>query len=212
MKPDNLYLIGLTGNIACGKSTVLKMLAELGAATLDADHVTHRLQQPGTPVYQEIVATFGSDILTASDGPIDRRKLGARVFNDAAALRLLEQIVHPAVHQEVIAWLHQTAQDAASQVAVIDAIKLLEAGWKQHCDAVWIVTSTTEQQMQRLMHHRNMSEEEARQRIVAQPPQAHKIAQADVIITNTRTLAETRAQVEAAWQKVVQRGTGDDGQ
>ncbi len=202
MKPDNLYLIGLTGNIACGKSTVLKTLAELGAATLDADHVTHQLQQPGMPVYLDIVATFGSDILTAPDGPIDRRKLGARVFNDAAALRQLEQIVHPAVHQEVISWLHQTAQNAAAQVAVIDAIKLLEAGWKQHCNAVWVVTCDAEQQLQRLMHNRNMSAEEARQRIAAQPPQAHKVAQADVIITNTRTLAETRAQVEAAWQKV----------
>ncbi len=96
MKP---YLIGLTGNIACGKSSVLAMLAELGAQVIDADRVTHELQQPGQPVYAAIVAEFGPGILAEPGGPIDRRALGAIVFADPAALRRLEQIVHPAVHR-----------------------------------------------------------------------------------------------------------------
>src|ERR1043165_976300 len=105
MSFNGVYLIGLTGNIACGKSTVLEMLRERGAHVLDADQVTHELQRPGQPVYAEIVAAFGADILTAPGGPIDRRKLGAIVFADPAALRGLEQIVHPAVHTQIEAWL-----------------------------------------------------------------------------------------------------------
>lgn len=202
MKPPGLYLIGLTGNIACGKSSVVALLASLGATTLDADQVTHRLQAPGTPVYQQIVKAFGPNILTTPGGTLDRQKLGAIVFNDPAALRRIEQIVHPAVHAELVTWLEQVARAGDQPVAVIDAIKLLEAGWKPHCDTVWVVTSTPDQQMQRLIETRGMSAAEARQRIAAQPPQAHKVAQADLVIDNSGTLEETRAQVETAWMRL----------
>src|SRR3954454_23689532 len=100
---NTLYIIGLTGNIACGKSTVLELLRERGAQVLDADRVTHELQAPGQPVYHAIVAEFGSGILAAPDGPIDRRALGTIVFADPAALRRLEQIVHPAVRERIMA-------------------------------------------------------------------------------------------------------------
>jgi dephospho-CoA kinase len=214
------YLIGLTGNIACGKSSVLAMLAELGAQVIDADRVTHELQQPGQPVYDAIVAEFGAGILAAPGGPIDRRALGAIVFADPAALRRLEQIVHPAVHQRIKDWLEQVAlnderrtknDEESSQahrssliahrytVAVIDAIKLLESGWKPLCDAIWVVTCTPEQQIERLMTTRGMSEAEARTRLAAQPPQSEKVAQADVVIDNSGALEQTRQQVEAAW-------------
>src|SRR5262245_36371000 len=102
---NKLYLIGLTGNIACGKSSVLAMLEQLGARVIDADRVTHTLQQPGEPVYDAIVAEFGPRILSAPGGPIDRRALGAIVFADPEALRRLERIVHPAVHAQIQAWL-----------------------------------------------------------------------------------------------------------
>ena len=105
MPLNDVYIIGLTGNIACGKSTVLDLLRERGAQVLDADRVTHELQAPGQPVYHAIVDAFGPDILSAPDGPIDRRALGAIVFADPAALRRLEQIVHPAVHVRIEAWL-----------------------------------------------------------------------------------------------------------
>jgi dephospho-CoA kinase len=225
VKPSNLYLIGLTGNIACGKSTVVAMLRELGAHVIDADRVTHELQQPGQPVYEGIVAEFGEGILAAPAGPIDRRALGAIVFADPAALRRLEQIVHPAVHARIENWLDEIAQETiedrgskledsgsparssilytlSSKVAVIDAIKLLESGWKPLCDAIWVVTCAPDQQLARLMATRGMSEAEARARIAAQPPQAAKVAQADVVIDNGGTLAETRHQVEAAWNTI----------
>jgi dephospho-CoA kinase len=241
MKP---YLIGLTGNIACGKSSVLAMLEELGARVIDADRVTHELQRPGEPVYAAIVAEFGPDILTAPGGPIDRRALGAIVFADPAALRRLEQIVHPAVHKRIEAWLEQVAQEqrtknkeqgdesreprtenqepgtaesrnrgtmneatrspahplTRSPVAVIDAIKLIESGWKPLCDAIWVVTCMPEQQTERLIATRGMSAAEAHARLAAQPPQADKVAQADVVIDNSGTLDQTRRQVEAAWR------------
>src|SRR5215213_6360156 len=150
LKHQHLYIIGLTGNIACGKSTVLDLLRERGAQVLDADRVTHVLQAPGQPVYEAIVAEFGPGILSAPAGPIDRRALGAIVFADPTALRRLEQIVHPAVRERIMAWLESVGDggwrmgDGSSQpptpiphpptIAVIDAIKLLEGGWKQLCD------------------------------------------------------------------------------
>src|SRR6185369_1620066 len=107
---NELYIIGLTGNIACGKSTVLDLLRDRGAQVLDADRVTHELQAPGQPVYHAIVAEFGAGILSAPAGPIDRRALGAIVFADPAALRRLEQIVHPAVRERIMSWL-ESVQD-----------------------------------------------------------------------------------------------------
>jgi len=203
MGQTNLYVIGLTGNIACGKSTVLALLEAHGARVIDADRVVHMLQQPGQPVYSEIVAAFGSDILTGPDGPIDRRRLGAIVFADPAALRRLEQIVHPAVHTFIMSWLDDARQMVdRSGVAVIDAIKLLEAGWKEQCQAIWVVTCTAEQQLERLMTTRSMSEAEARGRIAAQPPQSAKQALADVVIDNSSSPDATRQQVDVAWQRI----------
>jgi dephospho-CoA kinase len=208
-KFPHLYLIGLTGNIACGKSTVLDLLRDRGAQVLDADRVTHELQAPGQPVYHAIVAEFGPGILSAPAGPIDRRALGAIVFADAAALRRLEQIVHPAVRERIMAWLEGVGNGSSGidssqppPVAVIDAIKLLEGGWKQICDAIWVVTCATEQQLERLIATRGMRDDEARARIAAQPPQAEKIAQADVVIDNSGSLEHTRRQVETAWRAI----------
>lgn len=200
MPYNGLYLIGLTGGIACGKSTVLAMLRERGAQVIDADRVTHELQRPGQPVYDQIVAAFGAGILAEPDGAIDRKRLGAIVFSDPAELRRLEQIVHPAVHAHIHAWLEAVA--AHGGVAVIDAVKLLEAGWRPLCDAVWVVVCAEEQQVRRLIETRAMSEAEASTRIAAQPPQASRAAQADVVIDNSGALDATRAQVEAAWSAI----------
>lgn len=200
MPYKGVYLIGLTGGIACGKSTVLAMLQERGAHVIDADRVTHELQQPGQPVYQQIVAAFGEGVLAAPGGPLDRTKLAAIVFSDPQALRRLEQIVHPAVHAYIVNWLDTVA--AQSGVAVIDAVKLLEAGWKPLCDAIWVVTCDPSQQVQRLVATRGMREAEARARIAAQPPQAARAAQADVVIDNSGSLDATRSQVDAAWSAI----------
>ena len=203
--PSPLYLIGLTGNIACGKSSVLGLLQQRGAAVIDADRVTHELQQPGQPVYHQIVEAFGPDILLEPGGAIDRRRLGAIVFSDPAQLRRLEQIVHPAVRATLKTWLEQQAREAQPgrpRVAVIDAIKLLESGWKPLCNAIWVVVCRPDQQEARLISTRGMSPEEARTRIAAQPPQEQKVAQADLVIDNSGTLEQTAAQVDTAWRGI----------
>ncbi|EFO81517.1 dephospho-CoA kinase [Oscillochloris trichoides DG-6] len=206
------YLIGLTGGIACGKSTVVAMLAALGARTIDADRVTHRVQRPGTPVYAQIVATFGPQILSVPNGPIDRRLLGNIVFGNPTALRRLEQIVHPAVRAEIQTFMQEAAESGGygtrlqplpRPVVVIDAIKLIESGWADQCQQVWVITCDEAQQIERLISTRGMSQDEARQRIAAQASQGSRLNRATVVIDNSGTQAHTRAQVDAAWQQVV---------
>jgi dephospho-CoA kinase len=191
------YLIGLTGNIATGKSTVAQMLEDLGAIVIDADALVHDLQRQGRPVYRDIVAAFGPGILDRA-GEIDRKALGAIVFADPVQLRTLESIVHPAV---LIESLHRITE-APTPVVVYEAIKLIEAGRAEMCDALWVVTARSEVQLQRLMRDRNMREADARQRIEAQPPQSERIKLATVVIDNSGSLEETRRQVTAAFEAI----------
>ena len=189
------YLIGLTGNIATGKSTVGQMLRERGAAVIDADALTHELQRKGTPTYDAIVAAFGDSIL-AESGEIDRHTLGAIVFTNSDRLRTLEQIIHPAVAIES----QRRIMAAAESIVVYEAIKLIEAGRAAMCDAIWVVIAQPDVQLKRLMRDRNLSEADARQRIDSQPPQSEKVKWASVVIDNSGSLAETRRQVGAAFQ------------
>jgi dephospho-CoA kinase len=193
----NKYLIGLTGNIATGKSTVAKMLEGLGATVIDADALVHELQRPGTLVFNDIVAAFGPGILNRA-GEIDRKALGSIVFADPEKLRTLESIVHPAVLIESA----RRIMDAPTPVVVYEAIKLIEAGRAEMCDALWVVTARSDVQLQRLMSERRMSEVEARQRIEAQPPQSEKIKRATVVIDNSGSREETRQQVETAYRAI----------
>jgi dephospho-CoA kinase len=192
-----MYVIGLTGNIATGKSTVAAMLARLGAWVIDADKLAHRAMGAGGEVHRRIVARFGPTIL-AADGEIDRAKLGGIVFADPEALRDLERIVHPAVVQETLRLLAQNDRP----VAVIEAIKLLEAEMHRYCQAVWVVTCRREQQLERLMHTRHLSLAEAELRVAAQPPAEEKVARADVVIDNSNGLEETWQQVLRAWNAI----------
>lgn len=191
------YLIGLTGNIATGKSTVARMLQDLGATVIDADALVHELQHKGTATYEAIVAAFGPGILDPA-GEIDRKALGAIVFADPAQLRVLEGILHPAVLIESL----RRIGEAATPVVVYEAIKLIEAGRAEMCQALWVVTAQYAVQLDRLRRDRRMSEAEARQRIGAQPPQSEKIQRATVVIDNSGTLEETRAQVETAFRAI----------
>jgi dephospho-CoA kinase len=186
--------IGLTGNIATGKSTVAHMLQQLGACLIDADHVAHELMVPGTAVYHGIVQRFGADIL-APGGEINRRALGAIVFADPEALLALDAIVHPAVHDRV----RTMVRSSSCPVVVIEAIKLFEAGLDADCDTVWVVTLSPELQLRRLMDRSGLSREQALQRIEAQGDPALLVARADFVIDNSGSLACTRAQVQRGW-------------
>lgn len=191
------FVIGLTGNIATGKSVVRKMLEHLGAYGIDADALAHRAMAKGAPGYQPVIDIFGKWILDAQ-GEIDRAKLGRLVFNDPEALKQLEAIVHPLVEQAIDLMI----QRARQPVIVIEAIKLLEGKFANACDSIWVTTAPQEIQQQRLMEKRGMSAEDALQRIRAQSPQEQKIAAAQVVIQNSGSFEETWKQVVAAWKKI----------
>ena len=163
------YVIGLTGNIATGKSVVRKMLEHLGAYGIDADALAHRAMAKGAPGHPLIVKTFGDWILD-TEGQIDRGKLAKIAFSDPNALDKLEAIVHPLVAHAVDLLIRRAKQ----VVVVIEAIKLLESDLVAGCDTIWVVDAPGELQTARLMHKRKMSEASARQRIAAQAPQALK--------------------------------------
>jgi dephospho-CoA kinase len=191
------FVIGLTGNIATGKSVVAQMLADRGAEAIDADRVAHALMRPGTPAHAAIVERFGAQVLR-DDGGIDRARLGSQVFSDPQALADLERILHPAVIREV----ERRIEETSAAVVVVEAIKLIEAGMAETCDAIWVTICPAEERVRRLVEERGMSRADARQRVAAQPPQSKKVAHADVVIDTEGTLASTRAQVEAAWHRL----------
>jgi len=191
-------ILGLTGNIATGKSVVRKMLEHLGAYGIDADALTHRAMARGAPGFQPVVDAFGQWILD-SEGQIDRSRLGRVVFSDAAALAQLEAILHPLVRQAIDVLVRRSSQ----KVIVIEAIKLLEGPLKAACDSIWVTTAPYEMQVARLVQKRGMTREAARQRINAQPPQEAKIAQAHIVIRNDGSFEKTWQQVLAGWQKAI---------
>jgi len=191
------FVIGLTGNIATGKSVVRKMLEHLGAYGIDADALGHRAIAREAPGYQAVVDTFGSWIL-GPDGQIDRSKLARIVFSDPEALARLEAIVHPLVRQAVDILIRRSSQ----KVIVVEAIKLLEGPLRQWCDSVWVTYSQKEIQIARLTQKRAMSTAVAHQRVSAQPPQIEKIKLANTVIHNEGSFEDTWVQVTKAWREL----------
>ena len=186
-------IIGLTGNIATGKSVVRRMLANSGALGIDGDDIAHRMLYPGGPAYQPVIEAFGEAILSENQ-QISRRKLGEIVFNDPDMLEKLESLVHPAVTQSIL----QRAERSQQPVIVIEAIKLLEAGLGEICDTIWVSHASPDHQLERLMHTRQMDREEARNRIAGQPPQATKRSRADIVINTEGPFMATWHQVQQA--------------
>lgn len=215
MSPDNKLigvgargrapLLGLTGNIATGKSEVARMLRELGAHVIDADQVAREVVEPGTPALAEIVRVFGDDVLL-STGSLDRKKMAGIVFSDKAKLKRLEAITHPAVRVELNKRIEAAPRDA---VVVIEVIRLFEGGYAERCDQVWVTDCPRDMQIARLMTSRTMTEAEAIQRVDAQPPQADKVAKADVVIDTSISLDDTHRQVARAWRGSVKRLTSN---
>ncbi len=195
-------IIGLTGNIATGKSTVIAMLAMRGACCIDADRVVHYLLDNNQVVQGRIEDRFGASI-RRPDGAVDRSVLGAIVFQHPAALLDLEAIIHPLVGEHVDALIAR----CGDHVAVIEAIKLLESELCQRCQSIWVTTCPEELQVERLMSGRGMTQSEAVARIRSQPAQSEKLAQADVIIDTGCSLAETEQQVALAWADFVSHYT-----
>jgi dephospho-CoA kinase len=191
-------VIGLTGNIATGKSVVRRMLEHLGAYTIDADALAHRVIAKGAPGYQPVLDKFGKWLLDP-DGQINRARLGRLVFADSQALAQLEDIIHPFVVQAIDLLVRRATQN----VVVIEAIKLLETDLRNKCDSIWVTEADPKVQMERLVQKRGMSAEDALQRIHSQSPQQEKTAAATVVLKNNGSIEDLWKQVDAAWKRLL---------
>jgi dephospho-CoA kinase len=191
-------VIGLTGNIATGKSVVRRMLEHLGAFSIDADSLAHRAMSPGAPAYKPIIENFGRWVLN-DEGQIDRAKLGRIVFADPGALAQLEGITHPVVRGAIDLLVRRSRQ----KVVAIEAIKLYESGLAGYCDTVWVVDAPEALQLERLTDIRKMSKADAQARIDAQSAQSDKLARAKVIIHNGTGYEDTYNQVKAALASLI---------
>jgi len=193
VRPYAMIKVALTGGIATGKSYVLDQLRKRGVACLDADALVHGVQAAGTEATAAIAARFGAGVL-AADGSVDRKKLGPMVFDDAAARRDLETIVHPAVYRAITAGLHGF-ELVGDPIAVVDVPLLFETGGEKAFDRVVVTACSPELQMARLVE-RGLTEGAARQRIAAQWPTEKKVARADFVIRTDGSFEATDRQVE----------------
>ena len=192
-----MKIIGLTGGIGSGKSTVAQFLAEMGAVILDADKVGHEALQPGTVPWREVVAAFSEQIV-APDGGIDRERLGKIVFENPEALSRLNRILHPWIYGVVEAQLGEYRREGAD-VVVLEVPLLLEAGWTPLVDEVWVTVASESTVIRRLKERTGFSESESLARIRTQLPAGERIKRADVVINNDGNLDELKAKVKELW-------------
>jgi dephospho-CoA kinase len=191
-----MLLVGLTGGIGSGKSTVARLLEDRGAVVFDADLLAREAVAPGTPGHDAVVERFGANVL-APGGELDREALAAIVFADPAARRDLEAIVHPEVRRLFAEGCeHHRGTDA---VVVFGAPLLVETGMHSAFDMLIVVSASLETQIERLLHDRGMSEDQARARIAAQAPLGEKVAVADIVIENEGTLDDLERRVDEVW-------------
>ncbi len=192
-------VVGITGNIGVGKSTVMALLESKGAYIIDMDLTTRRALNSNGLGFGPVVQEFGHAILLDS-GEINRDRLGQIVFGNPTRLSKLEGILHPIVFEMAKAEL----AEVRSEVVAIEAIKLLEAGkTSQLCDQVWVVTAPAEAQMQRLVQQRGMLEADARQRMAQQTSEAWKVSQADRVISNSGSVQDLRSKIDQIWTEIL---------
>ncbi len=196
--------VGLTGGIATGKSTVVRMLVKKGARVIDHDALVHTLQEPGRPVWTRIVETFGRGILD-DGGRIDRRKLGGLVFGNEDRRRALEGIVHPAVLEEAARERERIRREDGRAIVLSDIPLLLEVGMQGLFDLILLVYAPPEVQIARLMKRNSLTREEAAARLAAQMPIEEKLERADVVIRNDGSMRELERRVGEVWEELVLR-------
>ena len=198
-----MKIIGLTGGIGSGKSTVSKFLAHLGAVVIDADKVGHEVFKPGTKAWQEVVDAFGQGIISA-DGTIDRRKLGEIVFSNPGARAKLNQVTHPLIYEQVKSLIEEYGKKGVA-IIIVEAPLLLEVGWKSLVDEVWVTSASEATVIKRLKEQKGLLEAQSLARIRAQLTDEERIRQADVVIDTDCALDELKERVEALWRKLRSR-------
>ena len=198
-----MFVIGLTGGILSGKSTIAQMLAEKGAAIIDADKLAHEAYKPKTKLNQELVDKFGPGIRKA-DGSIDRKKLSAIVFDNPTALTRLNAIMHPRM-REMAQTEIERLRKKGTRVVVLEGALLIEAKWTDLADEVWVALAPTKVAVKRLKERGGLSEAEARARIKAQLPPAERAKHADVVINTDCDLSEVRAQINKLWNRITNK-------
>ncbi len=194
-----MKVIGLTGGIGSGKSTVSQFLIELGAVIIDADRVGHEAFKPGTELWREVVAAFGRRIVTPG-GDIDRKKLGEIVFGNAESLWRLNRIMHPRMYDMVKTQLEEYRQQGVA-VAVLEAPLLIEANWTSVVDEVWVTVASEATVLKRLQERTGLSKEESLARIRSQLPSEERIKRADVVINTDCSLDEVKTRVTELWDR-----------
>ena len=198
-----MHTIGLTGGIASGKSTVVEFFREQGVPVIDADILGHRTYDPGTTTFAAVVAAFG-DELVADDGTIDRRVLGGKVFGKPEELTRLTDIVWPGIRALASEEL-STLEVGGNQLVVLEAAVLLEAGWEDMVDEIWVTTVDADIAVARLAERNGLDEAAARARIDSQLSNEERIAKAGVVIENNGSLDELTTRVRAAWEDLSAR-------
>ncbi|BCS33846.1 dephospho-CoA kinase [Luteitalea sp. TBR-22] len=206
--PDGVLRVGLTGGIATGKSYVTRRLAEAGLPTIDADRLAREAVAPGTDGLRAVVARFGREVLT-DGGALDRARLGAIVFADAAARADLEGIIHPEVRRRIDAWQRQLARQGYRGPAIADIPLLFETGRTADFDVVVVVACDPARQRERLMARDGLSAEAADVRLAAQWPIAEKVKAADEVVITDGTFDDTDAQVDALVARLHARASGE---
>lgn len=196
-----MIILGLTGGIACGKSTVSSYLRELGAPVVDADAIAIALAEKGQPVYNAFVEHFGPEIALGPDGSLNRAAIGEMVFRNKGERRWMDRATHPLIRSEVENRLKGLA-DKGAEIAVVDVPLLFEAGWDDLCEIIWVVSVSPQVQLARLMKRNGLSEKLARDRINSQMALAEKLRRADTVIDNSGTMEETRSLVLKAWERL----------
>ena len=197
-----MRVVGLVGGIGSGKSTAAGMLAELGALVVEADAIGHGVYRAGTPGFDAVVRAFGPGIV-GEDGEIDRRRLGPVVFGDSARLAELNRIVHPLIRGEIERRIAAARAGGRGRAVVVEAAILIEAGWRDLVDEVWVVVAPRERIVERLAEGRGIDRADAEARMRRQMSDDERRASADLVIENDGGLGDLRASVARAWQGLV---------
>ena len=197
--PSGIRVIGLTGGIATGKSTVARFFTERGIPVIDADQLARDAVLPGSPALMKIISLFGREILT-HDGLLDRKLLGTIIFSDPEKRRQLEGILHPEIRKRAEEHIAQAAADGHKRLIYMAPL-LIEAGATDRVDDIWVVTVRPGVQLERLMRRDGISREQAQQLVDSQMPLSEKERYGSVVIDNSRSEAETRTALESAWAK-----------